>query len=129
MIAALAAALIFALWVVGAPRLWRGEADVDDPSPAWPFGAATWRGVIRGFIVGPPCIAFALAGAAVAELTDADDLGMAIGVIGLVGFVVLHVPILLFNRPKALVPPPLRHQRGALREWRHKTDPEVELQD
>jgi hypothetical protein len=67
-----------------------------------------------------------MAGAAVAELTDADDLGMTLGVIGLFAGVALHIPILLFNRPKALVPPPLRAQPGALREWGHKTDPEVE---
>jgi hypothetical protein len=129
MIAGLVAALLLAMWLVGAPRLWRGEADVDEPPPAWPFGATSWRGVIRSFIVCPPLIGLALAGAALAELTGADDLGMTLGVIGLVGSVALHVPILLFNRPKALVPPDLRNQPGALREWRHKTDPEVELQD
>src|SRR6202008_1432269 len=111
MIAALAAAIVLGLWAVGAPRLWRGAADdVDDPPPAWPFGAVSWHGVIRRFIVCPPLIGLALGGAALAELTDADDLGMSLGVIGLLGSVVLHVPILLWNRPKALVPPPLRDQ-------------------
>ena len=126
MIGALAAALILAMWVVGAPRLWRGESDVDEVPPAWPFGAAMWHGVIRSFIVWPPLMALALAGGAVAELTDADDLGMGLGAIGLFGGVALHLPILLFNRPKALVPPPLRYQPRA---WRHNTDREVELQD
>ena len=107
MIPAFLAVFMLAMWIVGAPRL--------------------WRGVIRSFIVGPPCIALVFAGGAVAELTDADDLGMAIGAFGLLAVVALHVPILLFNRPKALVPPPLRDQPGALREWRHKTDPEVEV--
>jgi hypothetical protein len=126
MIPAFLAVFMLAMWIVGAPRLWRGDADVDEPAPAWPFGAPAWRGVIRSFIVGPPCIALVFAGGAVAELTDADDLGMAIGAFGLLAVVALHVPMLLFNRPKALVPPPLRDQPGALREWRHKTDPEVE---
>jgi len=126
MIPAFLAVFMLAMWIAGAPRLWRGESDVDEPAPAWPFGAPAWRGVIRSFIVGPPCIALVFAGGAVAELTDADDLGMAIAAFGLLAVVALHVPILLFNRPKALVPPPLRDQPGALREWRHKTDPEVE---
>jgi hypothetical protein len=126
MIPALLAALLLAGWLVGAPRLWRGDAEVDEPPPAWPFGAAAWRGVMRSFIVCPPFIVLVFAGGAVAELSDADDLGMAIGAIGLLASVVLHVPILLWNRPKALVPPPMRGEPGALREWRHKTDPELE---
>jgi hypothetical protein len=126
MIPALLAVLLLAMWLVGAPRLWRGESDVDEPPPAWPFGAAAWHGVIRSFIVWPPLLALAMAGAAVAELTEADDVGMTLGVIGLFGGVALHIPILLWNRPKVLVPPPLRRQPGALREWRHKTDPELE---
>jgi hypothetical protein len=125
MIGAFLAVLILAGWLVGAPRLWRGDADVDEPPPAWPFGAASWHGVMRSFIVCPPFIALVFGGGAVAELSDAD-LGMALGAIGLLASVVLHVPILLWNRPKAFVPPPMRRQPGALREWRHKTDPELE---
>jgi hypothetical protein len=52
MIPAFLAVFMLAMWIVGAPRLWRGEADVDEPAPAWPFGAPAWRGVIRSFIVG-----------------------------------------------------------------------------
>ena len=126
MIGALLAVLLFAGWLVGARRLWRGEAEVDEPPPAWPFGAPAWRGVMRSFVVCAPFIVLVFAGGAVAELSDAEDLGMALGAIGLLGAVVLHVPILLWNRPQALVPPPLRSQPGALREWRHKTDPELE---
>ena len=126
MIGALLAVLILAAWLVGTPRLWRGAADVDDPPPAWPFGAASWHGVIRSFVVCAPFIALVFAGGALAELSDADDLGMAIGLIGLFVSVVLHVPILLWNRPKALIPPPMRDQPGALGKRRHKTDPEVE---
>jgi hypothetical protein len=126
MIPALLTLLLIAGWAVGAPRLWRGESDTDEPPPAWPFGAASWHGVMRSFIVCPPFLALVFAGGAVAELTAADDLGMALGLVGLLGGVALHVPILLWNRPKAFVPPPLRHQPGAIREWRHKTDPELE---
>jgi hypothetical protein len=126
MIGAVLAVLILAGWLVGAPRLWRGDAEVDEPPPAWPLGAPSWHGVMRSFIACPPFIVLVFAGGAVAELSDADDLGMAIGAIGLLGSVVLHVPILLWNRPKALVPPPMRRQPGALREWRQKTDPELE---
>jgi hypothetical protein len=42
---------------------------------------------------------------------------MGLGVIALFAGVALHVPILLLNRPKALVPPGLRDEPGALREW------------
>jgi hypothetical protein len=128
MIGALLAVLFLAAWIYGAPRLWRGESDVDvdDPPPAWPFGGAAWRGAIRSFIVWPPFVVLLFAGGALAELTDAEDLGMGIAVIGVIGGLAVHLPILLFNRPKAFVPPYLRDQLGALREWRHKTDPEVE---
>jgi hypothetical protein len=126
MIGAFLAVLMVGGWLVGAPRLWRGDAEVDEPPPAWPFGRTSWRGVMRSFVACMPFIALVFAGGAVAELSDSDDLGMALGVIGLLGSVALHLPILLWNRPKALVPPPLRDQPGALREWRHKNDPELE---
>jgi len=120
MIGVLAAGLVLAMWLYGAPRLWRGVSDVEEAPPPWPLGDAMWHGVIRSFIVWPPFVALALAGGAVAELTDRDDLGLMLGLLGILGGLVVHLPILLVNRPKAVVPPALRGQPGALREWRQQ---------
>jgi hypothetical protein len=56
MIGALAAAVVLGLWLYGAPRLWRGETDVDAVPLAWPLGEVWWRGVIRSFVVWPPLV-------------------------------------------------------------------------
>jgi hypothetical protein len=120
MIGALAVAVVLGLWLYGAPRLWRGETDVDAVPLAWPLGQVWWRGVIRSFIVWPPFVALALAGGAVAELTSKDDLGMALGLIGILVGMALHLAIVLVNRPKTLVPPALRAQPGAIAEWRQR---------
>jgi hypothetical protein len=120
MMGVLAAAVVLGLWLYGAPRLWRGEADVDTEPLAWPLGRVWWRGVIRSFIVWPPFMALALAGGAVADLTSRDDLGMILVLIGLFGGLTIHLTIVLVNRPKAVVPPALREQPGAIGEWRQR---------
>jgi hypothetical protein len=76
--------------------------------------------VIRSFIAWPPFVTLALAGGAVAELTSEDDLGMVLGLIGILVGPALHLSIVLVSRPKALVPPALRAQPGAIEEWRRR---------
>jgi hypothetical protein len=119
-IGAIAALFLVGAWLYAAPRQWRGESGLDRTGtpPAWPFGDAAWRGVARSFVIGTPFVALALAGGAVAELTSDDALGAILGLTGIVGAMTFHLPILLVNRPKAVVPPPLRAQPGAIAEHR-----------
>jgi len=120
------AGLIFALlfleviYVLVAGKVWRGESGLDgDVPPAWWFlGDATWRGVARAYIATGPFVLAFFAGALVAEVSDADDAGMAISACALLLGVLVHGSIVLFNRPKALVPPHLRDEPGALAERR-----------
>ena len=114
MIPALLAVLMLGMVARTAPRAcgaarptWTSGAGVR------PFGAADGAAVIRSFIVGPPCIALVFAGGAVAELTDADDLGMAIGAIGLLAALPCTFRILLFNRRRRWSAP--AHQPRAAR--------------
>ena len=72
-----------------------------------------WRGVARSYVATGPFILVLFGGAAVAELSSAEDLGMGISALGLLG-----VPLIFFNRPRTLVPPHQRGEPGALEEWR-----------
>lgn len=120
------AGLIFALLFLGvifalvARKVWHGESGLDgDVPPEWWFlGDATWRGVARAYIATAPFVLLFFAGALVAEVTDADDLGMAVSAGALVLGVLVHGSIVLFNRPQSLVPPHLRDEPGALAERR-----------
>jgi hypothetical protein len=68
-------------------------------------------------------------GTAVMASVDKDDslvervvflFPIAIPLVVLVALFVLIGMIVLFNQPKAAVPPTARHQPGALREWRSR---------
>jgi hypothetical protein len=126
---AAAVALVVALaalgvWALTAPGQWRGEGRLrGDERPLWfPFSEPVWRGVVRSYVIWVPCTALFLGGSAVAALSPLDsaayNAGMAAASLGLFGGAAIHLPILFFNRPKALVPPSLRDEPGALEAWR-----------
>ena len=116
-----------ALGVGGAwqlPQLWRNERGwhPDRPPAYWAWGTAAWRGLVRltplsapAFLALTPAYGLDAAGAdgAVAEIVIA--IGAAVGVV-VVGL--LAPAVFLFNRPKWAVVPHLRHQSGAIAEWR-----------
>lgn len=118
-----AASLVFALsafWVL--PRVWRNEPpyaeDPDRPPDWWPYRVALWRGVVR---LGPTGLLFfgVLALFLPANRLLADTvLTTALAWLG-VAVLVSGVGVVLFNRPKLLVPPHLRAQPGLLDERRH----------
>jgi hypothetical protein len=122
------ASLIFAFLFLGviyalvARKVWRGESGLDGSVPPewWFLGDATWRGVARAYIATGPFGLLLLAGGMVAEFTDAYDAGMAIAVGALLLGALVHGSIVLFNRPRALVPPLLRDEPGALAERRQR---------
>lgn len=108
------------LYVAAAAKVWRGTSafNGDVPPDWWPFGPPVWRGVARSYVATGPFILVLFGGAAVAELSSAEDLGMGISALGLLGVPLIQLPIIFFNRPRTLVPPHQRGEPGALEEWR-----------
>lgn len=90
------------------PRRWR-QAPADgreDQIPEWyPWGFQVWRGSLRAVAIGPVWGALTAAWG-LCRITDADA-GLTDGVL-LANCFVLFPGIVLFNRPKFLVPPRLR---------------------
>jgi hypothetical protein len=109
------------------PRLWRNEIRSFDRMQAWwPLGMALWRGWVRGmplaFFAGCFLLVAVIVGAFVPQ--DSDSEGFAapawyvIPVLGTFFMsLVLFFSVVLVNRPRFVVPPHLRDQPGALKEW------------
>lgn len=108
------------IYVAVAAKVWRGESAINGDAPPqwWPFSTAVWRGVARSYVATGPCILVMFGGALVAEVSSAEDLGMGISALGLLGVPLIQLPIIFFNRPRSLVPPHQRAEPGALEEWR-----------
>ena len=119
---------IFAVLVAGyvfvIGRVWQGRSEHDPSAPPawWPFSLPLWRGVARAFPVQGACVLLLIGGGIGADLAGKEssgyDVGMTIGLAGLLGLVLLALPITFFNRPRFLVPPHQRNEPGALAEWR-----------
>ncbi len=108
------------------PRIWRHEAKHLDNVPSWwPWGGALWRGYVRAMPTGVIGTIVLLAVFTALALVGEQPSGPfvrpywvvvpSLVALGLAGAVMLGV--VLFNRPKAVVPPHLRDQPGALGEW------------
>lgn len=99
---------------------WRWAYDPNNVPAAWPYGAALWRGLTRIHLLG----IIAMPVGALMLLFDQGFDGQAAAVlatafaVALVAVVVAGWSVILLNRPTFLVPPHLRQQPGALREWR-----------
>jgi hypothetical protein len=119
---------LFAVLVAGylfvIARVWQGRSEYDPSAPPawWPFSLPLWRGVARAFPVQGACVLLLIGGGIGADLAGKDssgyDVGMTIGLAGLLGLFLLALPITFFNRPRFLVPPHQRDEPGALEEWR-----------
>ena len=115
---------ILVLFALAITRIWQGrsELDTDSPPPWWPFSVPLWRGVARAFPVQAACVILLIGGGIGANLLGEDsagyDIGMSIGLVGLLGIFLLALPITFFNRPRFLVPPHQRDEPGAVAEWR-----------
>jgi hypothetical protein len=112
------------LYVVAIKRIWEGRSEYDDSRPPgwWPFSLPLWRGVARAFPVQGAGFILLVGGGVGAELagkgTSGYDIGMSIGLAGLLGIFLLALPITFFNRPRFFVPPHQRDDPGAFAEWR-----------
>lgn len=109
-----------------APRVWRNEIgwDPDRPVAFWAFDLAAWRGLVRTHIVTIPMLLAAAPGYALdnagAEGPLAQAVIVASDVVGATLLGILAPAVVLLNRPKWAVVPHLRHQSGAIAEWRGK---------
>ena len=113
-------ALLGIVGVVLMPRLWREDPPGIEPQAGGPIR----RGFIRGIAIAP-VKALLLVLAALPFVLDWIPSGSPIArLYGIFGLLVIAVAILmdvgivLFNRPKFLVPPRFRDQPGAITEWR-----------
>jgi hypothetical protein len=115
---------IVGLYAVAIKRVWQGTSEYDPSGPPawWPFSLPLWRGVSRAFPVQGACAILVIGGGIGADLAGKDssgyDIGMSVGLVGLLGLFLLALPITFFNRPRFLVPPHQRDDPGALAEWR-----------
>lgn len=112
------------LWAATSPKVWRGDSALDPAAPPawWPFSVPLWAGVARSFVSLAPVfiLVFAFVGAAdlLGVHTNAGSVLTAVGGAVFFAAIPVYAGIILFNRPKALVPPPWRGQLGARAEWR-----------
>jgi len=117
------ALLVFG-YVYALSKVWRGESefDRDDPPPFWPFSVALWRGAGRALPVQGLSILLVIGTGIASDLIGSDsryyDAVMALGFFGLLLTILVAFPIMYYNRPRRLVPPPWRGDPGAVEEWR-----------
>ena len=112
------------LFLVGGVRgvraTWRGERAPPAPLASWLWGDALWRGAVWAQPVGFVAIAFMLAALPLILETDAGSalrgVGLACGALMLATWCLMGV-IALFARPRLLIAPQLRDQRGVVAEW------------
>src|SRR5579862_437234 len=104
------------VWRGTHPYLHRGV-----PPGWWVFGARAWRGFRRSLIVLPLVYVAMLAAVVAGGLTPRHSslawITTALAFLFLVGGA-LMVWLALFARPRALVPPALRSERGPVADWR-----------
>jgi len=117
--------MLAVLGTLTAPRMWNGGQlmEQDEPSPAWPWGGALWRGYVRIRPLLPVELWVTLLTLLVARFTPRHTLtpwwvAAPTAVWMLLSFIVLPA-IVLFARPQFLIPPAVRGRPGALAEWRH----------
>lgn len=106
------------------PRIWRGElaSTYDHASrDAWLWGEPLRRGVIRGLhlgILGTVVLVFLVFATADLDPTGNMDPIAGAAVVLFCAVLVLYGSVILFNRPRWVVPPHARDQPGAVHEWR-----------
>ena len=119
----LGAVVFVPLCLKGIRTLWRRPVDAfEEPLAWWIWGAPLWRGYVRGMAaVGATFVVDLLLIMVVIWGPGADAVLLATAaalVLSLAAGLVLAITIALFNRPRWAVPPHLRAQPGAVREWR-----------
>jgi hypothetical protein len=111
------------------PKLWRHETDFwDGKAPGWwVWGETLFRGWVRSLIAltltGTLLLGVFVLGV-IADIgeesqtsSDAVQLAFAVSFVLLVLLFIAGITVSLFNRPKFIVPPHLRGERGAIEQW------------
>jgi hypothetical protein len=119
-----AAALLMATFATVALRKgWRNEGplDTDKPSLRWPGSLAAWRGHVRcQSVCGPVALLLGTAAVVIDRAGgSADAPHIVAAMVGLPVAILVFVAmpfVYLFNKPKWLVAPHLRHQPGRISE-------------
>jgi hypothetical protein len=105
-------------------RAWRGQSgELDRVLGTWPFSPASWRGVVRALPVFALWGTAFFAGGVLARIGEHSVDGV-VGAVGAAVFVfgaVCSAGVILFNRPRFVVPPSRRHEPGLLAERRAGT--------
>lgn len=116
--------LVFLAGARNVPRIWKHETTFYDTMfPWWVWGETLWRAFIRCMVFGWVCgsiLCVAITYYAYFGDLDRDvaPLWFAIpGGANLIIGAILLITVTFFNWPKFVVPPHLRDQPGALREW------------
>ena len=111
-------AAIVPLAVVGLRQMWRADRRWAEPPSWWVSGRGQWYGFIRS---APSAVVVAASASAapLASMFDKDGTAFAIVLFvllaGLFGGMLTMTTTAFANWPKALVPPPRRNDRPALR--------------
>jgi hypothetical protein len=133
--------LLSLVGIASLPRVWRGffargdtrfrgrmRSNAELALLWWPFGEATRRGAVRGFVAA----LFWWCGGTIflwASYLSANSTGSGrlawdvvawIAVAWAMLWFALVLTVMFFNWPKLVVPPPQRGEPGAISEWRSK---------
>lgn len=113
------------------PAFWRGEtspSSLASMRPVWPFGESSLRGAVRagglGLVGFAGLMVAALGGDLVHVLEQETVVRFVIATLALTGDMVAlvclagSVSVVLFNRPRIVVPPSMRDQPGVISAWR-----------
>jgi hypothetical protein len=100
-------------------RVWHDEFEpFKAPSPGWIWSLRSWHAwKAASSIAGPSCFLMGLFGLlGIAFEENIVLLSIAVGALFIgVGLMII---VVIFNRPKLIIPPPFRNQRGLWRQWR-----------
>lgn len=126
---------LFAAAIAGAtarlPSIWKsgGRNAASGFKSWWPYSSAALGGWLRAMptgILGGWCFVVTLVGLLVAVYFDEwrapAETVATLGLLGMFGCLVLVASVILFNRPRLLVPPSRRSDAGLVHHWTRRRD-------
>lgn len=113
-------------WRVMGPRYWRGDPTTLDSSPPlwWFLSEDAWRGYLRSTpATAPLTVLFGFCGVIAMAFGEGSATGVTFGLIGAALLplgLALAASVTLWNRPRFVVPPPLRSEPGTRAQRRNR---------